>query len=191
MGKVCDFAMEISRSLWLSSALAASAMAFHEGSGGGSAQRAALPAARTTPFDKNTGAVVMTVNKSGGNALASLAHEAKHAFQFETGKLGFNYRTGGPTSELYDIGDEVEAFQRGQLFGANSGANITERWVRNLDSNYDELDGGPLDTNKSLTYKGATMTFGEYAQKTMVDFTMGYNPNAYVVKGWKASLVAH
>ena len=61
----------------------------------------------------------------------SLAHELKHAFQFEKGELSFSSKTGGLADIvtdnngnyknnvfLYDLTDEVAAHQRGELYGA-------------------------------------------------------------------------
>jgi hypothetical protein len=39
------------------------------------------------------------------------AHEFKHAYQFETGKISFNKTTGG-RGKAYDLHDEKEAYQR-------------------------------------------------------------------------------
>ncbi len=48
----------------------------------------------------------------------NLAHELKHAYQFETGKLSL--RINGTTPELYDQTDEEEAYERGQLYDGPS-----------------------------------------------------------------------
>jgi hypothetical protein len=134
----------------------------------------------TTSFDRATGAVVMTVNTSSGNELASFAHEAKHAFQFETKRMDFAAIRGQP-GWWYEIGDEMEAFNRGQIFGANAKINITERWVRKHHKNYKDLPQGPLDANTPHPDGG---TYGSRAENAAA--TAGYNgyqPNQ-MFKGW-------
>ena len=80
-------------------------------------------------FDKSTGNVVINIHSGSNNKLATFAHEAKHAFQFETGKISLDYKRNGG-SRLYDVTDEIEAYIRGQLMGVNKGVTITEDWVR-------------------------------------------------------------
>ncbi|PXX95028.1 hypothetical protein DF185_22725 [Marinifilum breve] len=97
-----------------------------------------------TTYDNATGNIVMSIFSNSNNPLATFAHEAKHAYQFETGAVSFSYLT-GEGSSLYDISDEIEAFKRGQLFGANTNANINEKWVRL--KGYTGLPSGPIDIN--------------------------------------------
>ena len=72
----------------------------------------------------------LSLNYDGTNDI--LAHELKHAFQFEKGELSFSSKTGGladiVTDDngnyknnvfLYDLTDEVAAHQRGELYGSN------------------------------------------------------------------------
>ena len=68
-----------------------------------------------TKFDVSSSTVNIVAPKSGGCTIGLLAHELKHAYQFETGafNLGFGF-------SLYDIQDEVEAYYRGHLFGADN-----------------------------------------------------------------------
>ena len=74
----------------------------------------------------------------GDGSLASLAHELKHAYQFETGSLSSGYRKDG--APFYDKMDEWEAYSRGTLFGG-------ER-IYTLPSLYDKLQDGPMDASK-------------------------------------------
>ena len=62
---------------------------------------------------------------SGRLLIATFAHKAKHAYQFETEKISLAWNGAGGGS-LYDISDEIEAYTRGQMFGANKDASITE-----------------------------------------------------------------
>ena len=85
-------------------------------------------------FDWNTKAVNINFNSASTNALANFAHELKHGFQFETGKISLipNTISGG---DLYDTQDEVEAYQRMQAFGMFSGQTINANWVTNRGKN--------------------------------------------------------
>ena len=54
-----------------------------------------------------------------------IAHELKHAFQFEKGEMSFDAQTGlGMRSLLYDITDEQAAYKRGEAFGIIIPKNI-------------------------------------------------------------------
>lgn len=51
----------------------------------------------------------------GNNSLGWIAHELKHAYQFETGDFSTTSKKNG--TPFYDKQDEIEAYQRGSLFG--------------------------------------------------------------------------
>ena len=70
--------------------------------------------------------------------MSMLAHELKHAYQFETGKFSSGYRTDG--FPFYDKTDEFEAYARSELYG---GAHVSS-----LDPVYDNLQSGPMDATK-------------------------------------------
>ncbi len=54
-----------------------------------------------------------------------IAHELKHAYQFETGDLSFDSRSGGiATAVLYDITDEEAAYRRGAAYGKEIPKNL-------------------------------------------------------------------
>ena len=74
----------------------------------------------------------------GDSSLGSLAHELKHAYQFETGAIssGFN-KKGIP---FYDKTDEMEAYLRGSLFGGEN--------YLTLPAIYNELQDGPNDATQ-------------------------------------------
>jgi RHS repeat-associated protein len=115
-----------------------------------------------TFFDKSTSNVVMGISSTAINSLATFSHELKHAFQFETGKLSLDYSGKGGRS-LSDITDEIEAYKRGQFFGANSEVEITEKWVRSQSKIYKDLPSGPIDIN-SLTGKNPENPSETYQQ---------------------------
>ena len=64
-----------------------------------------------------------------------IAHELKHAYQFETGKLSTGTTEEG--APFYDKDDEREAYARGQLFGENM-PTFSEN-----EAGYGELQNGP------------------------------------------------
>ena len=75
-------------------------------------------------FDKNSGIAYLGF-KNKKPKLSDFAHELKHAYQFETGRLSspsFRSTSGNYVHFLYDKEDEREAFERGKLFG--SGENF-------------------------------------------------------------------
>jgi hypothetical protein len=83
-------------------------------------------------FDFASGNFVI---KLGDRSLGMLAHELKHAYQFETGALSTSsYPNGSP---FYDQSDEWEAYQRGTLFGS--------RGIYSLPSRYNNIQKGPVD----------------------------------------------
>ncbi|MGC9341785.1 MAG: RHS repeat-associated core domain-containing protein [Bacteroidales bacterium] len=81
--------------------------------------------------------------------LGGLAHELVHGYQFETGNVDF--QNNGSPGLLYDIGDEVRAFQRQFVFTGNSAMyNVTPSYVRNLSpALYGHLPSGHLNTTSS------------------------------------------
>ncbi len=78
-----------------------------------------------------------------------LAHELVHGYQFESGNLDFQHN--GSPGYLYDIGDEVSAFQRQFVFTGNSAMyNVSPSYVRNLNPTlYSHQPTGHLNTNTS------------------------------------------
>ena len=81
------------------------------------------------------------VNIQYNGEIADLAHELKQAYQFEKGDLSFSTETGGWSDIicygdglyvnrvlLYDLTDEVAAFQRGELYG---GPRVTKDYIAN------------------------------------------------------------
>ncbi len=82
-----------------------------------------------------------------------IAHEMKHAYQFETGRLST-----GTTDEgmpFYDKNDEREAYARGQLFGENM-PTFSEN-----EAGYGELQNGP----KQVDPKASDAELQELATK--------------------------
>jgi RHS repeat-associated protein len=69
----------------------------------------------------------------GDGSLGMLAHELKHAYQFETGA----FSSGPDGLPFYDQSDEWEAYARGALFGGQK--------IYSLPSIYNNLPKGPID----------------------------------------------
>jgi hypothetical protein len=67
-----------------------------------------------------------------------LSHELKHAYQFETGSFSSGKRTDG--APFYDKHDELEAYQRGELFG---GPHVHS--INSLPPLYNQFQDGPVD----------------------------------------------
>ncbi len=90
-----------------------------------------------------SGAVINSANgnfdiKLGDGSLGMLAHELKHAYQFETGSFSSGRRRDG--TPFYDQSDEWEAYSRGSLFGAPR--------INTLPALYNNLEKGPMDATK-------------------------------------------
>lgn len=84
-----------------------------------------------------------------------LAHELKHAYQFETGELSISQVKGDFKSFLYDKTDEIEGFKRGN---ENYGAN-------NLPDIYKDLPNGPLNVHNNQDIIKALSNPDENKQK--------------------------
>ncbi len=88
-----------------------------------------------TTFINNTVVISLPTN---GYYSDTLAHELKHAHQFETGELSIS-QTKEKESFLYDKNDEIEAYKIGN---ENYGIN-------NLPKEYENLPNGPLNINNN------------------------------------------
>lgn len=67
--------------------------------------------------------------------ISSLAHELKHAFQFDVGDFSSGYSSKG--TPFYDLYDELDAYERGALFGGESrslNSLSSDHQYRNLQS---------------------------------------------------------
>ena len=82
-----------------------------------------------------------------------IAHELKHAYQFETGKLSTGTTEEG--APFYDKDDEREAYARGQLFGENM-PTFSEN-----EAGYGDLQNGP----KQVDPKASDVKLQELATK--------------------------
>jgi len=93
-----------------------------------------------TLFNNTTLAIDMELPTQGNN-LELFAHELKHAYQFETGAYSIGPELSGTYKNLlYDQYDELEAFNRGALFGGLSYSSISS-----LPEGYKQIATGPVD----------------------------------------------
>ena len=78
----------------------------------------------------------VTVNLTGSYNQGDLAHELKHGHQFLEGKISL-YSVSGRSygGDLYDVQDEVEAYNRGHFFGSINSS------VSQIQKNYPSLKG--------------------------------------------------
>ena len=121
------------------------------------------------------GNVVCMINKFvlGKNKynIGSLAHELKHAYQFEIGELSFSANQNG--TPLYDLNDEYVAYERGMKFGQRKDIIINQV--------YQHLQKGPYDvTNTAPINHLDEEGLQKYAEKNEVTFRVGgrtYNGN--------------
>jgi len=91
-----------------------------------------------TSFDNSTGMVNILLPKS--NDIGFIAHELKHAYQFEKGEYSLGPELEGDYSNfLYDRTDEISAFKRGSMFGQTAHTN------NSLPDIYESVATGPVD----------------------------------------------
>ncbi|MGC3946361.1 MAG: Ig-like domain-containing protein [Chryseolinea sp.] len=125
------------------------------------------------------GKVMVNVSKSYG--LHGLAHELKHAYQFESRQLDFYSMTGQP-GLLYDIGDEVAAFKRQFAFNSSSlgsakrFSDITPSFVSKLNAVYNTMP----QTNLNACSKLLTMQVAYDMVRKHINFLNGNPANAGV-----------
>ena len=102
-----------------------------------------------------TNGVVMI--ELGSSDISFLAHELKHAYQFETGQYNF-----GKTNYFRDIYDEVEAYKRGALFGGS------EEGIR--DGRYSNLLREPTDIHVlgKLVYENDSLLQSKARRKEVI-----------------------
>ena len=62
----------------------------------------------------------------GDESLGMLAHELKHAYQFETGEFSSGRLKNG--EPFYDLTDEYEAYERGYMFGQPKNSRIAQQY---------------------------------------------------------------
>ncbi len=113
-------------------------------------------------FNFSNGNFEMILPSSGGLELFS--HELKHAYQFETGAYSVGPELAGPNKNLlYDKYDEVEAYNRGSLFGG------TSYTINNLPQEYNNIATGPVDATTHPNIKAIMGLPMDVQKKTLQD----------------------
>lgn len=145
--------------------------------------------------DKNNGGLIK-FNKDNGyveihlwssvNWKESLPHELKHAFQFHKGDIYFLFSTGSPQlSGIYDIYDEIEAFERGQLFGIFPDILLTPIGINNAFPNkYDKLPREKLGLN-SIKIKDKNETYLDIMKKRNKSNKKNKKDPTFIYINWK------
>ena len=98
-----------------------------------------------------------------------IAHELKHAYQFETGSFSIGKTVGDAdyTNLLYDKHDEVEAYKRQAFFGGNAYG------LNNLPSGYDAYP------NTSYNYKNIPEIQGAMNSSSSCEFLQNLSNRVY------------
>ena len=97
-------------------------------------------------YDEKSNTVMILFKRDIGENLGTMAHELKHAYQFEVGDLSYD-ETGHSVGELYDFYDEREAYDHGAAFGGVQKDNRT-LWVQ-----YGFKASSKAGTRKSISKK--------------------------------------
>lgn len=102
-------------------------------------------------WECSSNAVVIKYDKNNGFPIAFLAHELKHAYEFETGLVDLR-ADGSGAGIISDLTDEVLAYTRQQAFstvslGHSYWVNIDQKYVQGLGF---KNAWGPLSYNSSL-----------------------------------------
>ena len=87
-------------------------------------------------YDQDKEVFIINLNSYEGINIGDFAHELKHGYQFETGRLSMRKKAGGGITNnggyLYDYTDEIEAHQRGADFGSSSSEHPDPKIYSNL-----------------------------------------------------------
>ena len=90
-------------------------------------------------YDQDNDVFIINLNSYGGVNVGDFAHELKHGYQFETGRLSMKGNAGGGITNnggyLYDYTDEIEAHQRGADFGSSLSEHPDPKIYSNLSRN--------------------------------------------------------
>ncbi len=133
-----------------------------------------------TRFNKTTGDIDVVIGHDR-DVIDNLPHELMHAYQFEKGKISFDYNTGN-AGGLRDLQDEIEAYQRGQLFGSDPGQTIDLSWVR-LNKGYS--GGGNQISIATMVSKNPDVTMGDQIKASIYGAGRRDHPPTEVIKDWK------
>ncbi|HLO73032.1 MAG TPA: DUF6443 domain-containing protein [Flavobacterium sp.] len=160
--------------------LAASSQVYDVVENSGNTERDALGNTTTvnqTTFNSDNNRVQLTV--SSGTDLGLFSHELKHMYQFETGEttLGLTKNNGGinligNNLLFYDLSDEVQAYQRGALFGQRENINSTSD-VLTKGIYSDKIPTGPINAVNHPNAAGIKQNPQSFANKYNAAFRIG------------------
>ena len=133
-----------------------------------------------TTYDSKTGYINVAVAANASQPLGTLAHELKHAFQYQNEEVDMRF-DGSGSANLADLNDELDAFQRGQLIDASyyPGTNFT---IQSLQSSY------PNDSPERMSGSspfGASTYREELNKELMRRGNAGLLPDV-IMYGWQA-----
>lgn len=137
-------------------------------------------------YDHSTEKISIEIGTESKNRSQLLAHELKHAYQFEKGKVSFR-TDGSGYGSLYDITDETESYNRERAFA--SGRDYFDGRVKIFNDKdtrefgkslvppaYQSLPSGPIDINSSI---------GKALKKRTIEAGKLGKPVNEVYKGWR------
>lgn len=130
-----------------------------------------------TTFNSDNNRVQLST--SSGTDLGLFSHELKHMYQFETGEtsLGLTKNKGGSnliggSLLFYDLSDEVQAYQRGALFGQRDNINSTSDVLTK--GIYDSrIPSGPINSINHPSAAGIKQNPQSFANKFNAAFRIG------------------
>ncbi|MBQ2090497.1 MAG: hypothetical protein II466_02700 [Bacteroidales bacterium] len=122
-----------------------------------------------TNYEHSNNSVLISL---ADNNIFTIAHELKHAFQFEIGQINF---TVGPYSTI-DKTDEIEAYVRGEYFGGPH--------YEKLPSMYNHLPDGPIDFNLLGNYLIENPNeLGRFIAGSQIKYAVRVNGITYSTEG--------
>jgi|GEM_PF-6228756 len=129
----------------------------------------------------NIGTDAVNINIKDSYNAGALAHELKHAYQFETGALSFG-PTGKTGGNLYDLQDEVEAYARGSMFGYPLNPSLSD--LKNLYSEISSKTSQLTLNTPTGTFSGAPTWGDQLRLKTSLSFK-GNKPTPEYYRDWR------
>ena len=120
----------------------------------------------------------------GNRTLGMLAHELKHAYQFETGAFSTGLsKLGGYM--LYDKHDEIEAYARGALFGVKFNGTLPDIYSNLTDGGKSGIDVTNYEHTRLVVEKNVPMELQRVVLQNVANRTgyafryngMTYRPN--------------
>ncbi|MGD1846910.1 MAG: hypothetical protein ACFB10_16090 [Salibacteraceae bacterium] len=144
----------------------------------------------------------VNINLSAGNPFAKMAHEFKHAYQFDSYQITFD-QSNTPAFDYLNVADEVEAYRRQWFFEPLQNPDktpvlsyslINREWVLNRSEVYQKLRDTPTPqstVSKEVLARMKAHNLKTYNAQMSSDFEF-YNwrtvGNMVYYRGWKQDL---